>query len=172
MRRIVVAAVILAVVVTGAVVRYWLRDRVIAKAPMFRALGADGVDDFLTTSLDEKSISIAGGYKDQPVPFYVGAEPRPDMVTVERMLSPDRKRHTYSSRADEVTELVAKGWIHERSEGYIRTGPGRGSTEVFALFNPTEDRHFFTASRAELKERLATGKWQQQPSLGFAWREP
>ncbi len=85
-----------------------------------------------------------------------------DRVTMTRLYNKYSGEHLYTSDADEVADLTARGW---KNEGTAWVAPSVSSTPVYRLYNPYSGDHLFTTDEDEYAKYQADG-WNGE---GIAW---
>lgn len=147
-----------------------------AQVAMLRAYLDSIGDHFFTTSVDEYSAAIAGGYEDETLAngaFLISPTPAEGTVPIFRLANPIANihggGHYYTISTFEKDFLVGQGWALETSPGFIFATQVTGTSEIFRLYNTTSGKHLFTSDVGE-RDAAVAGGWVQHHSLGFAFK--
>jgi hypothetical protein len=115
-------------------------------------------------TLDEAEAS-AGDYNVEALNFYFTyVEAIDGLVPLYRCLRGNGKRFYTKSAACESAG-AAEGHV-----GYVAPEPRCGSTELYRLYNPGADSHFYTISAGERDNAVAAG-WVYETVIGYVWTE-
>ena len=114
----------------------------------------------VTFSITEKPASHDDSYSDSGTDS--GMKETVTRVTMTRLYNKYSGEHLYTSDADEVADLTARGW---KNEGTAWVAPSVSSTPVYRLYNPYSGDHLFTTDEGEYAKCQAAG-WNGE---GIAW---
>ena len=114
----------------------------------------------VTFSITEKPASHDDSYSDSGTDS--GMKETVTRVTMTRLYNKYSGEHLYTSDADEVADLTARGW---KNEGTAWVAPSVSSTPVYRLYNPYSGDHLFTTDEDEYAKCQAAG-WNGE---GIAW---
>ena len=141
---------------------------------LYRTYNPNAGYHFFTTSPYEFSVVVSRGLADETsnrAGFAVGTMPTPESTGLLRLRNPTTGRHYYTGNPEERDSLVTKGWIFERTEGYIFTSQIPGSVPIYRLYNVNTGTHLYTENAGTKDSILAQfpGVWLQHTDLGFAF---
>ena len=114
----------------------------------------------VTFSITEKPASHDDSYSNSGTDS--GMKETVTRVTMTRLYNKYSGEHLYTSDADEVADLTARGW---KNEGTAWVAPSVSSTPVYRLYNPYSGDHLFTTDEGEYAKCQAAG-WNGE---GIAW---
>ena len=117
---------------------------------VFRLYNPDTQDHFYTASSTEAAQAVAGGYREEGVPFSAESG-TPGLVDVLRLYNPATGDHLYTTSTAERDSLVASGSGY-RFEGVgfqAYAAPQEGAVPIYRYYSGAAGNHFYTTSRAE-----------------------
>jgi Repeat of unknown function (DUF5648) len=120
------------------------------KQPMYRARLAQYTDNFYTVSPSQRDIALGIGYQNRGIPFSMPSfSGSGSSIAFSRYYKgAPQYEHFYSTNTNDVSYLLANGYVAEGIEGYVFKGakPGAVALMRYALFNGANGdlQHYYT----------------------------